>query len=112
MIMLISPSGLGYGGMILYNTGMKGREGFRRVSAERCLGNLASAVRAVTRTGSNWAGTVALGWRLGTEFDRANVNERNEISGSRLGSQRWQTQGDARPLSATAGAPGGGWTRS
>jgi hypothetical protein len=78
----------------------------------RSLGNLLSAVRAVTRTGSNWAETVALGWRLGTEFDRGNVNEANQISGSRLGSQQRQTQGDAWPLPVTAGAPGGGWTRS
>jgi hypothetical protein len=91
---------------------MKSGQRFRRANPERSLGNLLSAVRAVTRTGSNWAETVALGWRLGTEFDRADVNEGNQISGSRLGSQQWQTQGDAWPLPVTVGAPGGGWTRS
>ena len=71
---------------------MKSGQRFRRANPERSLGNLLSAVRAVTRTGSNWVETVALGWRLGTDFDRAKVNEGNQISGSRLGSQQWQTQ--------------------
>jgi len=109
MIMLIRSR---HGGVILYNTGMKSGQRFRKANPGRSLGNLLSAVRAVTRTGSNWVETVALGWRLGTEFDRANVNEGNQISGSRRGSQQWQTQGDAWPRPVTAGAPGGGWTRS
>jgi hypothetical protein len=86
---------------------MKSGQRFRRANPERSLGNLLSAVRAVTRTGANWAETVALGWRLATEFDHASINEGNQISGSRLGSQQRQTQDDAWPLPVTAGAPGG-----
>jgi hypothetical protein len=79
-----------------------------RISTERYLGNLASAVRALTRAGAGWAETVALAWRLAAEVDHANIAEGNQISGS----QRLQAWDDVWPLSAAAGAPGGGWTRS
>lgn len=62
---------------------------FRRVNAERCLGHLVSAVRAVTGAGASWAETVALGWRL--------ANQAYEISGSQPGSQQRQAQVDVRP---------------
>lgn len=39
---------------------MKDRQWFRRVKPDRCLVNLVSAVRAVTRTGASWTETADL----------------------------------------------------
>ena len=39
---------------------MKSRQRLRRVSTDRCLANLVSTVRAVTRTGASWAETADL----------------------------------------------------
>jgi hypothetical protein len=79
---------------------MKSGQGVGKITTARCLGDLVSAVRTVTRAGASWAETVALGWRLAAEFDHANIYEGNEISESRLGSQQRQTQGDVRTLAA------------
>jgi 3-mercaptopropionate dioxygenase len=46
--------------MVFYNIGMKSRQRIKKTSGQRCLGNLVSAVRAVTQTGASWAETAAL----------------------------------------------------
>jgi 3-mercaptopropionate dioxygenase len=39
---------------------MKSRQRIKKIHAERCLGNLVSAVRTVTRSGAGWAETAGL----------------------------------------------------
>jgi hypothetical protein len=43
---------------------MKSRQSVKRFNTERWRGHLVSAMRAVTRAGTSWTETVAVGWRL------------------------------------------------